>query len=76
MITCVIAMMPPAPMPCSARQAMSTSTERDSPARIELSANTVIAACISSFLSTRSDSLPHSGVDAVVVSSVAATTQV
>ena len=76
MITCVIAMMPPAPMPCRARKPMSTSIDCESPASIELSAKTVIAVCISSFLLTRSDSLPQMGVDAVVVSSVAVTTQV
>jgi len=76
MITWVIARMPPAPMPCAARQAISIPMDCDSPATSEAATKTTIAHCMSSFLSIRSESLPQIGVAAVVASRVAVTTQV
>jgi hypothetical protein len=76
MITCVIARIPPAPMPCTARHARSIGTDVDSPATSDAPMKIRIASCMRSFLLVKSASLPHSGVDAVVVSKVAVTTQV
>ena len=76
MTTCASACSPPAPMPCTARQPISQLIDSASPAIAELTTKITIAIWTSSFLSNRSASLPQIGVDAVVVSRVAVTTQV
>lgn len=55
---------------------MSMPAFCESPAADEPSTKTTRANWISSFLEKRSASLPHSGVDAVIASSDAVTTQV
>ncbi len=67
---------PPRPRPCSDRQMISWSTDWEKPASTEPTVNTVMAICTSSFLLTRSESLPQIGVLAVEASRVAVTTQV
>ena len=76
MTTWASACSPPAPMPCTARQPISQLIDSASPAIAELTTKITIAIWTSSFLSNRSASLPQIGVDAVVVSRVAVTTQV
>ncbi len=67
---------PPMPMPWTARNVMSMPGFCDMPAAADPSTNMTRASWISSFLENRSASLPHSGVDAVIVSRDAVTTQV
>lgn len=64
------------PMPWTARNPMSIPAFWDSPAAADPSTKITSASWISSFLENRSASLPHSGVDAVIASSDAVTTQV
>ncbi len=68
--------MPPAPMPWTTRHAISIPTDWLSPATSEPAEKTTIATCIRLFLPSRSESLPHRGVEAVVASRVEVTTQV
>ena len=70
------AVRPPAPMPCRARMPMSIPVPWDSPARAEETTEMASASWMSSLRSTRSASLPQIGVEIVVVSRVAVTTQV
>ena len=67
---------PPAPMPCIARQPISSPIEPASPAPTDPTTKMAIAIWTSSFLLNRSASLPQIGVDAVVVRRVAVTTHV
>ena len=76
MTTWASACRPPAPMPCTARQPISGSIDPGSPAPTEPRMKIVMAIWTSSFLFSRSASLPQIGVVTVVVSRVAVTTQV
>jgi hypothetical protein len=74
--TCTSAVRPPTPSPWTARAPISTSIEGAKPAISEPTEKMTSAVCTSSFLLNRSASLPQMGVVAVIVSSVATTTQV
>lgn len=76
MTTWASAVRPPAPMPCTTRLKMSSSTPWEKPARSEPTTNMPSDSWSSSFLLNRSDSLPQSGTVAVMASSSAVTTQV
>ena len=68
-------MSPPAPSPCTARNAMSSNIDWLSPDRIEPIRKITIAAWKKIFRPYWSPSLPHSGVDTVVASRYAVITQ-
>ena len=76
MTTWTSAVRPPTPRPCRARAPISTSMLGASPATSEPAQKITRALCTSIFLLKRSASLPQMGVVAVIVSSVATTTQV
>ena len=68
MIACAPTISPPAPMPCSARNAISSPIERLSPASIEPARKIRIAARKTGLRPYMSPSLPYSGVEAVEAS--------
>ena len=74
--TCTRAVRPPTPRPWKARAPISTSIDGAKPATSEPIEKMTSADWTSSFLLNRSASLPQIGVVAVIVSSVATTTQV
>ena len=76
MMTWLSAARPPAPMPCTARNAMSISGLCENPAAAVASTKIAIAIWMSSLRLNRSASLPQIGVEIAVVSSVAVTTHV
>ena len=76
MTTCTSAVRPPTPRPWKARAPISTSIEGAKPATSEPIEKMTSAICTRIFLLKRSASLPQIGVVAVIVSSVATTTQV
>ena len=67
---------PPIARPCRTRLPIRNGTLWDRPASAEPITNKVMASWTSSFLLTRSASLPQIGVDTVVASRLAVTTQV
>jgi hypothetical protein len=67
---------PPAPMPCTARNAMSVPVSCEKPAAAVARTKMTIASWMSSLRLNRSASLPQTGVEIAVVSSVAVTTHV
>ena len=70
------AVRPPTPRPWIARAPISTPMLGAKPATSEPATKITSADCTSSFLLNWSASLPQTGVDAVMVSRVATTTQV
>ena len=76
MMTWLSAARPPAPMPCTARKAMSVPGSCENPAAAVASTKMTSAIWMSSLRLNRSASLPQIGVEIAVVSSVAVTTQV
>ena len=76
MSTWLSAASPPAPMPCTARNAMRVVVSCEKPAAAVASTKMTIASWKSSLRLKRSASLPQTGVEIAVVSSVAVTTQV
>ncbi len=76
MTTWTSAVRPPTPRPWIARAPISTSMDGASPATIEPAPKITSALWTSTFLLNRSASLPQIGVEAVIVSRVATTTQV
>ena len=76
MIDWALAVNPPIPMPWIARIAMSSGTFCEIPASTEPITKITIDNCTRSFLLTRSESLPQTGVDTVMASRDAVTTQV
>ena len=74
--TCTSAVRPPTPRPWTARAPISTSMVGAKPAISEPIEKITSAVWTSTFLLNRSASLPQIGVVAVIVSSVATTTQV
>ncbi len=76
MMTWLSAASPPAPMPCTARNAMSVAGSCEKPAAAVASTKITIASWMSSLRLNRSASFPQTGVEIAVVSSVAVTTHV
>ncbi len=76
MMTWLSAARPPAPMPCTARNAMSVPGSCEKPAAAVASTKITMAIWISSLRLNRSASLPQMGVEIAVVSRVAVTTHV
>ncbi len=76
MMTWLSAARPPAPMPCTARKAMSVLVSCEKPAAAVARTKIAIAIWMSSLRLKRSASLPQTGVEIAVVSSVAVTTHV
>ncbi len=75
-ITWTRAIRPPAPMPCTARKAISVPGSCAKPEATEATTKMASASCTSSFRSSMSASLPQIGVLTVVASRVAVMIQV
>src|SRR5690606_13435264 len=76
MSTWLSAARPPAPMPCTARIAMSRCVSCEKPAMAVATTKITIASWYRNLRLVRSASLPQIGVEIAVVRSVAVTTQV
>jgi hypothetical protein len=76
MITWLRAASPPAPMPCTARKAISVDVSCEKPAAAVASTKSTMASWISSLRLNRSASFPQIGVEIAVVRRVAVITQV
>ena len=75
MIAITLTISPPAPRPCTARNAISSAMLCDSPDSTEPTRKTAMANTNRFFRPYRSPSLPYSGVEMVVASVYAVTTQ-
>src|SRR5664279_3661617 len=76
MIDCALAVSPPIASPCTTRMAINCGTDWENPASTEAITNMMIEIWTRTFLLTRSESLPHTGVDTVIASNDEVTTQV